>query len=65
MIERKLPFGIRSPRLEGPVVTLEIEKAEHPTATINGVTYTWKPGEEDGVPEEAVAIWQRYLEANP
>lgn len=41
------------------------EKALHPHVTINGVVYEWTPGQEDGIPDEALTVWQRYLEANP
>ena len=41
------------------------EKAQHPHVTINGVTYAWEPGQEEGIPDEALAVWARYLEANP
>lgn len=40
------------------------EKALHPHVAINGVTYEWEPGQEGGIPEEALTIWRRYLEAN-
>lgn len=60
----------RNARLRGSTIAAypglgpENEKAEHPSVQINGVTYTWTPGETDGIPEEALAIWARYLEAN-
>lgn len=43
---------------------VEREKSEHPHVTINGRVYEWEPGEEAGIPEEALTIWQRALEAN-
>lgn len=46
-----------------PGVT-EREKGEHPEVWLNGKHYAWKPGETDGIPEEALVIWQRAQEAN-
>ena len=34
------------------------------TVTINGVAYLWTDATADTVPEEAIAIYQRSLEAN-
>ncbi len=47
-----------------PGAPSEREKFEHPEVWLNGKHYMWQPGQTDGIPEEALAIWARALEAN-
>ena len=42
----------------------ETDKHETHTVNLNGVAYSWQDGHEDGVPEEALAVWRRAVEAN-
>jgi len=60
----KLWPGAPGSKIEPPGPVSEKLTHEHPSVNLNGVTYEWSPGDEDGVPEEAVLIWKRFLEAN-
>lgn len=59
------PGGVSRATLAAmPMPVAENDVRDHPSVSINGVTYTWAPGEEDTVPPEALAVWNAYLEAN-
>jgi hypothetical protein len=65
MPTRKLWPGAPGSEVEAPGAIPELDKKDHPNVVINGRSYAWEPGHEDGIPEEALAIWRRFLEANP
>lgn len=62
--QRKLWPGAPGSRIEPPGDIPEREKKDYPEVSINGVTYRWTPGDESGVPPEALAVWRACLEAN-
>lgn len=64
MPTRKLWPGAPGSRIEPPGDIPETDKRDHPEVSINGKTWTWEPGQESGVPPEALAIWRRFTEAN-
>jgi hypothetical protein len=64
MATRKLWPGAPGSEIPAPGPIPELEKREHPEVWINGTRYAWEPGEEDGVPAEALAVWERFLEGD-
>jgi hypothetical protein len=65
MATHKLWPGAPGSIVEPPGAPAVREKKDHPEVSLNGKRYAWTPGHEDGIPEEALAIWRRFLEANP
>lgn len=61
----KLWKGAPGSSVVPPSAVPQNEKRDHPEVWLNGVHIKWEPGEEADVPEEALAIWRGYLEANP
>ncbi len=64
MPQRKLWPGAPGSIVEPPSAPVGTDKDEHPEATINGKHWSWESGQTDGIPEEALAVWQRAREAN-
>jgi hypothetical protein len=64
MPARKLWPGAPGSGIDPPGAIPERNKKDHPEVWINGKQYAWEPGHEDGIPEEAQAVWRAYLEAN-
>jgi hypothetical protein len=60
----KTPDGAFGSEFVPPASPNVTYKHQSPEVTINGTVYQWEPGHEDGIPEEALVIWRRYLEAN-
>ena len=65
MPSSKLWPGAPGSHVEPPGPIPVREKHEHPEVWINGKHWSWEPGEESGIPEEALAVWRAYEEANP
>lgn len=64
MPDRKLWPGAPGSKVMLPGPIPEREKREHPEVTINGKRYTWLPGHTEGIPDEALEVWDRFLEAD-
>lgn len=64
MPQTKLWAGSPGSKITPPGQIPEREKREHPEVWINGKHYAWEPGHTDGIPDEALEVWQRFLEAD-